>query len=62
MEEVKAECKRLKLPKDQEKKRILDAQQLMDLKRKEGVIAINQRVNYIIADESIPASEKLARL
>ncbi len=37
-------------------------QQTMDQKRKEGVNAINQKVNFIIADESIQASEKLARL
>ena len=62
IEEAKAECKKNKIPKEQEKKRIQEAQQIMDQKRKEGSNEINKIVQAIIADDSITMQEKIARL
>lgn len=62
VEEVKADCKKNKTPKDQEKKRIQETQQLMDQKRKEGVNEINKIINQIVQDDDISVQEKVARL
>jgi hypothetical protein len=45
IEEVKADCKKSKTPKDQEKKRIAEVTKLMDDKRKEGLHDIKKKLN-----------------
>ena len=62
LEEVKNECKKAKTKKEEEKKRLVEVQQQMDLKRKDGMNKINKRLNEIIADESLPLAERLNRL
>ena len=62
VEEVKADCKKNKVPKDQEKKRIQETQQTMDQKRKDGVNEINRIVSGIVQDEDLSIQEKVARL
>jgi len=53
VEEVKAECKKNKTPKDQEKKRMAEVKLLMDSKRKEGMLDIKKRFNDIVMNESL---------
>ena len=45
IEELKKECKRLKLTRDAEKKRILEVESAMDLKRKEGIKEVKKKLN-----------------
>jgi len=62
IEEVKTDCKKNKIKKDIEKKRIQEMQAIMDTKRKEGVSEVNKKLNLIILDEEISIQEKVARL
>ncbi len=62
LEEVKADCKKNKVAKDAEKKKITEAQQMMDLKRKDGLNLINRKLNEIITNDNISLADKMARL
>lgn len=61
-EEVRAECKRAKAPKDQEKKRLQEVQAAMDALRKAGIQEIKKKLALIVDNESIPLRVKLERL
>ena len=62
VEEVKAECKRDKIAKDLEKKRVLEVQQTLDAKRKDGIKEIKKKMALIVDNDSIPLKEKIERL
>lgn len=44
-EEVKADCKKNKTPKDQEKKRIQEVTASMDKKKKDGIVEVKNKLN-----------------
>lgn len=62
VEEVKAECKRHKLAKDIEKKRVSEAQAAMDFKRKEGIKAVKERLGKVTDNQEISLLDKIAKL
>jgi hypothetical protein len=62
VEEVKAECKRSKVAKDIEKKRVSEIQGAMDAKRKEGMKAVKERLAKVTENADMSLSDKIARL
>jgi Tfp pilus assembly ATPase PilU len=62
VEEVKAECKRGKVAKDVEKKRVSEMQGVMDAKRKEGMKAVKERLAKVTDDSEMNLADKIARL
>ena len=63
VEEVKAECKREKVPRDVEKKRVQEAGARMDGKRKGGMNEVRKKLNEIIEGEGQGGvEEKMGRL
>lgn len=62
VEAVKAECKRLKTPKDQEKKQVTEVQKDMDQRRKDGMNDLAKQMHAIIYDEEIAMQNKMERL
>lgn len=62
IEEVKANCKKNKTPRDQEKKLVQETQHKMDQLRKDGLIDLTKRMNEIISDDEISLNEKIERL
>lgn len=62
IEEVKIECKTNKVPKDQEKKKIQEITQQMDLKKKDGMKEVKSKLALIIDNDTIPISVKIERL
>lgn len=62
VEALKQECKRLKTPKDQEKKQLTELQKQMDSKRKEGMNELAKKMQTVIYDQSIPMMQRVERL
>ena len=62
VEEVKAECKRSKVAKDVEKKRVGEIQAAMDAKRKEGMKAVKERLAKVTENEDMSLPDKISRL
>lgn len=62
VEALKQECKRLKTPKDQEKKQLNELQKQMDSKRKEGMNELAKKMQTVIYDQSIPIMQRVERL
>ena len=62
VEEVKADCKRSKLAKDLEKKRITETQAAMDAKRKEGMKAVKEKLALMTDNQDMSLADKITRL
>jgi hypothetical protein len=62
LEQIKADCKKSKTPKDEEKKLVSKATKKLDSKRKEGMAELTKKMNHILLDDSQIASEKITRL
>lgn len=62
VEALKQECKKLKTPKDQEKKQLTELQKRIDSKRKEGMNELAKKMQAVIYDQSIPMSQRVERL
>jgi len=59
---VKADCKKNKIPRETEKKRITDMQALMDVKRKDGMKEVKKKLNLILENDEISLTDKIERL
>jgi hypothetical protein len=62
IEELKQECKKNKVAKDVEKKNISGMQSSLDLKRKQGIKDVKQKLSLITDNDQISISEKISRL
>jgi hypothetical protein len=62
IEELKQECKKNKVAKDVEKKNISGMQASLDLKRKQGIKDVKQKLSLITDNDQISISEKISRL
>ena len=62
IELVKADCKKNKIPRETEKKKITDMQALMDVKRKDGMKEVKKKLNLILENDEISLNDKIERL
>ena len=58
-EEVKADCKKNSVEKEETKKLVAEAQKKMDQLRRKGTKALKEQFQVVTADEEIPLLEKV---
>jgi len=62
VEEVKAQCRKDKKPKESEKKMVAEAQARCDKVKKEGLQQLTNMINSIISNDEISLEERVARM